>query len=156
MAYIAPVNGVPGDLITAATWNQDIVANWASLSGLIAYVQGATPLSGWVEFTGARGMFILGLPSGGTVYNATGPVGTVGTALTNVQNVTHTHSVPYNGWGVSSIYDDPDAAGQVIIGSSSGTGPGVGKRVAANNTSGTAAAGSIGVPYIQLLCQIKS
>lgn len=44
--------------------------------------------SGWAEYTGGRGFVYVGLPSGGT------SAGTVGSAFTNLENRTHTHSVP--------------------------------------------------------------
>lgn len=42
--------------------------------------------TGWTELTAGRGRFLVGLPSGGTL------AGTVGTALTNLEDRTHTHS----------------------------------------------------------------
>ncbi len=56
-------------------------------SNLVAYrASGVSTPSGWSEYTTARGRMIVGLPSGGT------DGGTVGTALTNAQDKTHTHS----------------------------------------------------------------
>ena len=57
-------------------------------SGVIAFMAGACP-SGWTEYTAARGRYVVGVPSGGTVS------GTVGTALTNQENRAvgqHTHT----------------------------------------------------------------
>jgi hypothetical protein len=57
-------------------------------SGVIAFMAGACP-SGWSEYTAARGRYVVGVPSGGTVS------GTVGTALTNQENRAvgqHTHT----------------------------------------------------------------
>lgn len=53
--------------------------------GLIAAFNGACP-SGWTEFASAQGRMIVGLPSGGTL------AGTVGTAMTDLENRTHTHT----------------------------------------------------------------
>jgi hypothetical protein len=57
-------------------------------SNLVAYVTGASAPSGWSEYTSARGRMIVGLVSGGT------DEGTVGTALTDEQDKTHTHTGP--------------------------------------------------------------
>lgn len=133
MAYLSPPSHNPGDLITASDWNAYIRDNWQSLSGLIAYVNSASPLSGWSEFTTARGLFILGLVSGGTLATA------VGTPLTNQQNVTHTHTV--------TLVD----SSQHVVPSLVGGDP----YLPQGQPTGTASAGSIGIPYIQLLCISK-
>lgn len=61
-------------------------------ANVVAYFNGAVASipSGWTEFTAGRGRVIVGVPLSGTVG------GTVGTALTNVQNksTTHTHTGP--------------------------------------------------------------
>ena len=57
----------------------DVVAYRASSAG--------TP-TGWAEYTTARGRMVVGLVSGGT------DGGTVGTALTNAQDKTHSHTGP--------------------------------------------------------------
>ena len=59
-------------------------------ANVIAYFNGAVASipSGWTEFTAARGRVIVGVPLSGTVG------GTVGTALTDLQNPTHTHTGP--------------------------------------------------------------
>jgi hypothetical protein len=69
--------------------------NWytASFSGVpsdvVAYrASSASTPSGWSEYTTARGRMVVGLVSGGT------DGGTVGTALTNAQDKTHTHTGP--------------------------------------------------------------
>lgn len=54
-------------------------------SGIVAAFNVACP-SGWTEVTAAQGRVIVGLPSGGTMS------GTVGTALTNLQDKTHSHT----------------------------------------------------------------
>ncbi len=56
-------------------------------TGAVVFMDGACA-SGYSEFTTARGRYIVGMPNGGTLD------GTVGSALTNLQNPTHTHSVP--------------------------------------------------------------
>ncbi len=56
-------------------------------SGQIAFFAAACP-SGWTEYTALRGRVVVGAPLSGTV------AGTVGTALTNLQDPTHTHTGP--------------------------------------------------------------
>lgn len=58
-------------------------------AGAIAYFNSATCPSGWAEFTTARGLYIVGRQSGGTLATA------VGTALTDLENRAagiHTHT----------------------------------------------------------------
>lgn len=96
-------------------------------SGSIVLSAGNCP-SGFTEYTASRGMFIVGVPSGGTI------AGTVGSAMTNLQNITHTHTV-----------SSTTATNASVIGS------GVYVSNIVGNT-GTAATGSI-APYIQMrLC----
>ncbi len=70
------------------TMGGNIVGGVGVPSRLIAFWTSSTPPAGWVEYTAARGRFIVGVPSGGTI------AGTVGTALTNLQDKTHTHTGP--------------------------------------------------------------
>lgn len=57
-------------------------------SGAIIYFNGATCPTGWSEVTAARGRAVVGMPgSAGTL------AGTVGTAFTDLEDRTHTHSV---------------------------------------------------------------
>ena len=68
-------------------------------AGLIALTASTCP-TGWTEYTAARGFALVGLPSGGTA------AGTVGTALTNLQDKTHSHTytqVVNHVHGVSTI-----------------------------------------------------
>lgn len=58
-------------------------------SGMIAAFASACP-TGWTEYTAARGRYLVGVPSGGTLS------ATVGTALTNAENRAvgqHLHSI---------------------------------------------------------------
>jgi hypothetical protein len=78
-------------------------------SNLVAYrASGESTPSGWSEYTSARGRMIVGLPSGGT------DGGTVGTALTNVQDKTfsnshthtgpsHSHQIQLVNWGTGNV-----------------------------------------------------
>ncbi len=70
------------------TMGGNIVGGVGVPSRLIAFWTFSTPPAGWVEYAAARGRFIVGVPSGGTI------AGTVGTALTNLQDKTHTHTGP--------------------------------------------------------------
>jgi len=56
-------------------------------AGIIALFDGPCP-SGWTEYTAAQGRVIVGVPAGGTVG------ATVGTALTDREDRTHTHTTP--------------------------------------------------------------
>jgi hypothetical protein len=54
-------------------------------ANMVALFDGACP-SGWTEYTAGQGRVVVGLPSNGTL------AGTVGTALTNLENRIHTHN----------------------------------------------------------------
>lgn len=56
-------------------------------NGIILMTDATCP-AGFAEYTAARGYYLVGVPSGGT--NA----GTVGSAMTDLQNLTHTHTGP--------------------------------------------------------------
>lgn len=70
-------------------------------ANVVAYTSAGSAPTGWAELTAGRGRMIVGLPSGGT--NA----GTVGTALTNLQDKTHSHGTPQtdvqSGTGASGL-----------------------------------------------------
>ena len=108
----------------------------ASMIGLFK----ATCPAGWTEYTTARGRYIVGVPSGGSIG------GTIGTPLTNLRNKTHTHTGPSHTHTVGSgRVQTPDTVDARVTNATSGGG-GTG----ATGTAG--AAGSI-LPYIQLtLC----
>ena len=63
-------------------WSADVIP-----AGVIILMAAACP-SGFTEYTNARGRALVGVPSGGTLE------GTVGSALTNLLDRTHTHSGP--------------------------------------------------------------
>jgi hypothetical protein len=59
-------------------------------AGLVSFFNLTACPTGWTEFTSARGLYVVGLPSGGTL------AGTSGTALTNLESRAvgqHTHAV---------------------------------------------------------------
>jgi len=56
-----------------------------NMTNMVAHATGGATLTGFSEYTTARGRMVVALPSGGT------DAGTVGTALTNQQDPTHTH-----------------------------------------------------------------
>lgn len=58
-------------------------------SGMIIMTSGACP-AGFAEYTDARGRHIVGVPAGGTV------AGTLGTALTDLQENSHNHEFTLN------------------------------------------------------------
>lgn len=92
---------VTNDVVTFATWNTLVDAvneNTSAISagGIAANVvmassSGTCP-TGWTELTAARGRAIVARTGGGTV----------GTALTNLQDKTHTHPGPSHVHGSSS------------------------------------------------------
>ena len=69
----------------------DCRSSWGDApSGSVSFFNLSSCPTGWSEYTAARGRYIVGLPSGGTL------AGTVGTALSNLQNRAvgqHTHTV---------------------------------------------------------------
>ena len=143
MAFTTVISESPGGVIASADWNTYVRdnLNWiGSLSGLIMYYNGASAPSCFSEFTTARGLFICGLVSGGTLATA------VGTPLTNQQNVTHTHTVSINGYSVAGA----PQSGYILIDTGSGNPLGTNDMSGAP-TTGSASAGSIGIPYIQLM-----
>ncbi len=109
-------------------------------AGTVVFYNGAACPTGWTEYTAARGFTIVGLPASGTLN------GTVGTALTNLLDRTHTHTGPSHTHSLQGPNFDA-AGGSGALGfntSASGTG-----------ATGTAATSSV-MPYIQLLVCQKS
>lgn len=147
MAYTTVPTKSPGDTIASADWNTYVRDNLAFLhdsfiAGLIGHYNGSSAPAGWSEFTAARGLFICGLLSGGTLATA------VGTPLTNQQNISHTHQL--NGNAVAG----GGSNGNPLNGSPAG-GQGNIADVNAWTTVGSSA-GSIGMPYLQLLTILKA
>lgn len=70
-----------GASITIGTVRGSIVP-----SGTLILTTSTCP-SGFTEFTGAEGYYLVGVPSGGTVG------GTVGSAMTDLLNTSHSHSI---------------------------------------------------------------
>jgi hypothetical protein len=56
-----------------------------NMTNMVTNATGGATLTGFSEYTTARGRMVVALPDGGT------DAGTVGTALTNQQDPTHTH-----------------------------------------------------------------
>ena len=134
-------------------------------ANVVAYFNGAVASipSGWTEFTAARGRVIVGVPLSGTGG------GTVGTALTNLQDPTHTHTGPSHAHDSSAGQNG--AGGESASGSQpygtgaswSGTRPNVAFTTATmtgnlTNTAGTGVTGatSATMPYIQQPAIVKS
>lgn len=113
-------------------------------NGIIQTTDTSAP-TGWTEFTAGRGRVIVGTPSGGT------HAGTVGTALTNLQDPTHTHTGPSHSHVVTfnAARNITIDGGATYVSSTSTT---------TTNTDGTGATGatSATMPYIQQLGIIKS
>lgn len=117
---------------------------------------------GWSEVTGARGYYLTGLVSGGTRGSA------VGTALTNLENRTHTHDISHthdiththtysgatDGGAAASTKDFGGNAGAVTGHTHTGSGTTSGASTvtsggASTSTSGTAS--TTIVPYLHYL-----
>lgn len=105
-----------GYLLTAANWNEvvdEVNATTSAIeslgieSGLAVHSTDVACPSGWSEYVAARGYGVVGLPSGGS--NA----GTVGTALTNLQNLTHAHAGSSHTHTVSSDGSHSHAVGSL-------------------------------------------
>lgn len=128
-------------------------------ANLVAYITGGAAPTGWSEYTAARGRMIVGLPSGGT------DAGTIGTALTDLQDKTHTHTGPSHTHPQNSLASSIGQVGGVehqaqnLTGgaidhqSGGGTGFRLGSGVSAGGTgaTGTAALSDF-LAYIQLMC----
>ena len=105
-------------------------------SGQISAFNSTCP-SGWTEYTAVRGRTIVGTPSSGT--NA----GTVGTAFTDLEDRTHSHS--YSGstsGGGSHGFDSGEGAND-------NSAADAGHQHSFSGTSGTSATSNV-IPYIQL------
>jgi hypothetical protein len=132
-------------------------------ANLVAYrASGQSTPSGWSEYTSARGRMIVGLPSGGT------DGGTVGTALTNQQNKTHSHSQPThahrNGytqfhefaWKYPHVYGTSGTVNRnyyvasASVASSSGDNDASLTQAAGDDTTGDASTSDV-LAYIQLM-----
>ncbi len=125
-------------------------------SGMVMYTVSATCPSGWTEFTAARGRYIVGVPSEGTVSS------TVGTALSNSEDRAvgqhshtasdsgHTHSMA-GGW--QSVAQGVDNS---VLYYYQGSHPNTytGYASITVNASGTTA--GTNAPYIQLLACRKT
>jgi hypothetical protein len=112
------------------------------LTNLIALFEGSCP-SGWSEYTAARGRVVVGVPSGGTLS------GTVGTALTNLENRTHSHGMTHtHTWNPGGSYNVA-AGNPVTNGGVLGSGVISGSNSTYSGNTGIAATSDV-IPYIQL------
>jgi hypothetical protein len=85
-----------------SAWVCAAAATWPT--GMVMFYDGATCPVGWTELTAARGRYLVGLPSGGTLN------GTAGTALTNLEDRAsgqHTHTVTVTDPGHTHAVTDP-------------------------------------------------
>lgn len=127
-------------------------------AGQVAFFNLSSCPSGWTELTSARGRYIVGLPSAGTL------AGTAGTALSNLESRAvgqHTHTITDPGHSHSFGYSVPTTDGSVLN-TNLGTAPGV-RTITGTQSAGTGItinnAGSVSgtnAPYIQLLACQKS
>jgi len=119
-------------------------------SGAVMYFNLTSCPSGWTELTGARGRYLVGLPSGGTL------AGTQGTALNNLENRpvgAHTHDVTDPGHSHTGGYSTGAWAQQganTLVGQSAQTG----LSYTGISIQSTGAVAGTNAPYLQLLvCQ---
>lgn len=121
-------------------------------ANLIAHTTATSAPTGWAEYTAGRGRVIVGTPASGT------HAGTVGTALTNLQDPTHTHTYTDVIAHTHSIDVCINSAFNNGIISSYNTDSVTGTKPTAStgSASGTTAATSAVTPYIQQLGIIKS
>jgi hypothetical protein len=119
-------------------------------SGCVFWFVGAAP-TGYTEYTSARGRVIVGLPAAGT------NTGTVGSALTDQLDQTHTHpysQVDDHAHVLGPLYATPAGAQHLRQGDS--TVAGSITTDSFGSASATSGAGSHMTPYIQLLVIEKS
>ncbi len=126
LAQLAVGAGVTSIVAGNITDKRPIKAN-GTPKNLIAFTTDSVAPAGWTENTASRGFVIAGLPSGGTV------AGTVGTALTNVQNkstnhvhtgAVHTHTGSYVSKGEGGNMGDVWSTGASSNPSAANTGNG--------------------------------
>ena len=121
---------VSGNLVVEGT----ITGDGAVPSGAVMHFDLSSCPSGWSELTSARGRYLIGLNSGGTLG------ATVGTALSNSENRAvgqHTHNF--------GIRNEENSGGDLPEQS----GPGAASGITTTGASGTVA--GTNAPYIQLL-----
>lgn len=97
-------------------------------AGIVAFSTGVACPTGWTEYTALRGRVAVGLPSGGTA------AGTVGSAYTDLENRTHTHTIS------GSTRDIQAGTGQSVL----------------DGLTSPSGATSATPPYIQLIACVKS
>ena len=126
-------------------------------SGIIAHFNSSSCPAGWTEFTSARGRYIVGLPSGGTL------AASIGTALSDQENratgqhnhgITdpgHTHTMANLWFNQNSGYNLANGGAYANIGSPSTSSNTTG--ISINNAGSVAGTNA---PYIQLLTCSKN
>jgi hypothetical protein len=142
--------------ITGGTDEITIAASTSAIpTGAVMFFNLAACPSGWAELTAARGRYVVGKPSGGTL------AGTAGTALTNQENRAvgqHTHTVTDPG-------HDHEYDKATVVTTGTGGPSGAVVSIAAAGTEAamtdltvdnTGAVTGTNAPYIQLLVCSKS
>lgn len=127
--------------------------------GTIAYYNSASCPAGWSEFTTARGAYIVGRVAAGTLATL------VGSALTNQENRTHTHTATApatsKAWGRVSdstfvVRNNGDTAYDIYVNPGGGGGGAPENGGAVTGGSLTSTQSVTIAPYIQLLVCSKS
>lgn len=116
---------------------------------LVAYTSAGSAPTGYSEYTSARGRVIVGLPSGGTNE------GTVGTALTDQQDKTHTHVYSTTVQHLHTVKTTSTGGTGYAQASGSGTEYDAYTENAGSASPSTAATSHM-MPYIQLMAIEKS
>lgn len=153
------LNGLLGRALTSITGAGYIYAAIGQSSAgvpknLIAFTTDTSAPAGWAEYTAARGRYIVGVPSGGTV------AGTIGSAMTNLQDLTHNHTYTtvISHVHTFSVRYNPQAGGSAAAAGSAdaetGT-PNTGSTGSASGTTATASTSTI-APSIQLFTVQRS
>ncbi len=137
---------------TVTAWVMVSTVSGAVPINSIMYTTDASPPSAFTEYTAAQGRTIVGVPSGGTIG------GTVGTALTNLQNPTHTHTLSTTPSHTHDINaDNGGGAGNARLAGSNGGGTNyTATTLSAGSASPSTSAANHITPYIQLLVIQKS
>ena len=117
-------------------------------SAAVMYFNSASCPAGWTEFTAARGFYLVGLPSGGTLDAV------VGTALTDIENRAvgqHAHTVTDPGHLHTSARSGGGGNGDMTSragGSASGS---TGSSVTSVTVDNTGSVAGTVAPYVQLI-----
>lgn len=175
--WTAPRTYTTAELVTAAIENTDHRDNLLAIAagekgvpekGIIFFNDVAANIpTGWAEATGVRGRTVVGMPASGTV------AGTVGTALTDRQDLQHRHTITHahglaengttdnTGANTAPVYKNEASNSELWQGGNSG-GTAYAKVTSNTGDTNTANTGYVaitaggGMPYVQFPAMEKS